>query len=403
MTKTITLDVSACFGGLDHLGVTKQLLAEAGVQALTPNPGSTSVIVRFDETVTSVAKRRKVIAACGQHCRAEATPRHVCTPEDLPDGAMPAPVKREPHAGHDKAEMATEIKPAQDHAVDDVLRAAATLERGSDHPLSVGLVNCDAQAEIGEALIYLANRRLMHEQKIDLGLLGQQADLLRGDGRTVVHVGQGGKILGLIAIADAVRPSAKATVAKLREGRVQVAMLTVDNANTTQHIAEELGIDIVLADVLPDQQTNKNKEFASPRQKGRHDRRRRARRIRADSSRRRLTIGAGTGVAMESDPYDVVGAIVLLRATPRKMHQNLFWAMAYNIIAFPATAGVFYRYVVGPEVAALAMSGSSAMAAVNALLLKRTWLEEISKENSRHRLWYRCRLPFDRPNQRPAT
>ncbi len=261
MTKTITLDVSACFGGLDHLGVTKQLLAEAGVQAVTPNPGSTSVIVRFDETVTSVAKRRKVIAACGQHCRGEATPRHVCTPEDLPDGAMPAPVKREPHAGHDKAEMATEIKPAQDHAVDDVLRAAATLERGSDHPLAVGLVNCGAQAEIGEALIYLANRRLMHEQKIDLGLLGQQADLLRGDGRTVVHVAQGGKILGLIPIADAVRPSAKATVAKLREGRVQVVMLTVDNANTAQHIAEELGIDIVLADVLPGQQTDKKKEL----------------------------------------------------------------------------------------------------------------------------------------------
>ena len=94
-------------------------------------------------------------------------------------------------------------------------------------------------------------------------------------------------------------------------------------------------------------------------------------------------IGAGTDVAIESadvvlmksDPYDVLGAIELSRATLRKMHQNLFWAVGYNVIAFPAAAGVFYPLVISPEVAALAMSGSSALVAVNALLLKRTQLD----------------------------
>ena len=85
---------------------------------------------------------------------------------------------------------------------------------------------------------------------------------------------------------------------------------------------------------------------------------------------------------MKSDPYDIVGAIELSRATLRKMHQNLFWAVAYNVIAFPMAAGVFYPVVVSPEVAALAMSGSSALVAVNALLLKRTRLEGVGRYRS---------------------
>lgn len=79
-------------------------------------------------------------------------------------------------------------------------------------------------------------------------------------------------------------------------------------------------------------------------------------------------------VLMKSDPFDVLDAIALSRATLRKMHQNLFWAVAYNVVAFPAAAGVFYPFVISPEVAALSMSGSSVLVAVNALLLKRTKL-----------------------------
>ncbi|MHB1301704.1 MAG: ATPase P, partial [Burkholderiales bacterium] len=96
-------------------------------------------------------------------------------------------------------------------------------------------------------------------------------------------------------------------------------------------------------------------------------------------------IGAGTDVAMESadvvlmksDPFDVVGALELSRATLRKMHQNLWWAVGYNVIAFPLAAGVFYPFTLSPEIAALAMSGSSALVAVNALMLKRTKLAGI--------------------------
>jgi Cu2+-exporting ATPase len=100
-----------------------------------------------------------------------------------------------------------------------------------------------------------------------------------------------------------------------------------------------------------------------------------------------FAIGAGTDVAMESadvvlmksDPYDIVGAIALSRATLRKMHQNLWWAVGYNVIAFPLAAGVLYPVLLSPEVAALAMSGSSALVAINALLLKRTRLAGISR------------------------
>ena len=103
-----------------------------------------------------------------------------------------------------------------------------------------------------------------------------------------------------------------------------------------------------------------------------------------------FAIGAGTDVAMESaqvvlmksDPYDVVGAIELSRATLRKMHQNLWWAVGYNVIAFPLAAGVFYPFTLSPEIAALSMSGSSAVVAINALMLKRTKLAGIKRAKS---------------------
>src|SRR5439155_14436692 len=109
------------------------------------------------------------------------------------------------------------------------------------------------QAEIDGETVFLGNRRLMDTQKLDLGVLAGDAQRLQGAGRTVVHVARAGKLIGLIAIADAPRPTAAVTVARLRERGVQVAMLTGDNAGTAQRIARELGIDIVLADVLPGQ------------------------------------------------------------------------------------------------------------------------------------------------------
>jgi Cu2+-exporting ATPase len=202
--------------------------------------------------------------------------------------------------------------------------------------------------------------------------------------------GGAGKVIGLIAIADAPRSRAAATVAKLRERGVQVAMLTGDNAGTAHRIARDLGLDIVLADVLPGQKAGKVKELQAQGKKvgmvgdGVNDA---PALTQADVG---FAIGAGTDVAIESadvvlmksDPYDVVGAVELSHATLRKMHQNLWWAVGYNVIAFPLAAGVFYPFLLSPEIAALAMSGSSALVAINALMLKRTKLAGITRRSS---------------------
>jgi Cu2+-exporting ATPase len=169
---------------------------------------------------------------------------------------------------------------------------------------------------------------------------------------------------------------------------VQVAMLTGDNRATAERIAGELGIKTVFAEVLPVQKADKVKELQSQGQlvamvgDGINDAPALAQ---ADVG---IAIGAGTDVAMEtadvvlmkSDPFDVIGAITLSRATLRKMHQNLWWAAGYNTIAFPIAAGLFYPafgLVLRPEIAAISMSGSSLLVAINALMLKRTRLEGI--------------------------
>jgi Cu2+-exporting ATPase len=296
-----------------------------------------------------------------------------------------------------------EVVVAPSTTQDAVLSLAATVEQGSDHPLAqaiqrragelprealTGFANIEgkgASAEVAGKTVLLGNRRLMDEKNVDMTSLEQEAARLQDAGQTVVHVAHGGKLLGLIAIADAPRPTSAAMVKKMRERGVEVAMLTGDNKATAERIAKELGIGTVLADVLPGQKADKIKELQAQGKKvgmvgdGVNDA---PALTQADVG---FAIGAGTDVAMESadvvlmksDPYDVLGAIELSRATLRKMHQNLFWAVAYNVIAFPAAAGVFYPLVISPEVAALAMSGSSALVAVNALMLKRTRLEGI--------------------------
>ena len=297
-----------------------------------------------------------------------------------------------------------EIVAAKSHLQDDVLRVAAALERNSEHPLAVaileraaglqlpvatGFANLEgkgAQAEVEGSTVLLGNRRAMEESGVDLGQLANAAETLKGAGRTVVHVARGGELIGLIAIADAVRPTSRATISALHERGVQVAMITGDNAGTAKRIADELGIDIVLADVLPGDKAAKIRELQAQGKRvgmvgdGVNDA---PALTQADVG---FAIGAGTDVAMESadvvlmksDPYDIVGAITLSRATLRKMHQNLWWAVGYNVIAFPMAAGVLYPVLLSPEIAALAMSGSSVLVAVNALLLKWTRLEGIS-------------------------
>ncbi len=286
---------------------------------------------------------------------------------------------------------------------DTLLLAAAAVEQGSAHPLAqavlrraaklkivapTGFKSIDgqgAQAQTAAGIVFLGNRLLMDTQKLALGTLQVDATRLQGEGRTVVHVAQNGKVIGLIAIADAIRPTAKAAVAKLCERGIEVVMLTGDNAGTAKRIAADLGIDSVLSDVLPGQKAAKIKELQATGKKvgmvgdGVNDA------PALTQANVGFAIGAGTDVAMDSadvvlmksDPYDIVGAIELSRATLRKMHQNLWWAVGYNVIAFPLAAGVLYPFTLSPEIAALSMSGSSAVVAINALLLKRTKLAGI--------------------------
>ena len=289
-----------------------------------------------------------------------------------------------------------------------LLAVAAGVEKFSEHPLAQAVLkragsapaevasnfsNIDGQgarATVGTDTVLLGNRKLMQSEQVNLDALAAQALQLEGGGRTVVHVARAGQLIGLIAIADAVRPTSKATIAKLQQRGIKVAMLTGDNQATAERIGKELGIDIVLAEVLPGQKAAKIRQLQDQGNKvgmvgdGINDA---PALTQADVG---FAIGAGTDVAMESaqvvlmksDPYDIVGAIELSRATLRKMHQNLGWAVGYNVIAFPLAAGVFYPFTLSPEVAALSMSGSSAVVAINALMLKRTRLDGLKKARS---------------------
>jgi Cu2+-exporting ATPase len=293
-----------------------------------------------------------------------------------------------------------EVVTAEGITDDALLIAAAAVEQGSAHPLAQAILSraselsivaptgfksisgMGAQAETAEGTVFLGNRLLMDTQNLELGALEAEATRLQGEGRTVVHVAQNGQVIGLVAIADAARPTAKAAVAKLRDLGIEVVMLTGDNAGTAKRIGADLGIDSVLADVLPGQKAEKVKELQATGKKvgmvgdGVNDA------PALTQANVGFAIGAGTDVAMESadvvlmksDPYDIVAAIELSTATLRKMHQNLWWAVGYNVVAFPLGAGVLYPLVLSPAVAALSMSGSSAVVAINALLLKRTKL-----------------------------
>ena len=287
----------------------------------------------------------------------------------------------------------------------ELLSTAVAVEAGSDHPLAQAILHraaniqvpkataflniegLGAKAELDGETVFLGNQKLMENNKIDLGALAAKSTELQGGGRTVVHVAHGGRLLGLIAIADAARPTAVSAIKALRDSGIEVVMMTGDNRGTAERIAASLGIETVLADVRPGDKASKIKELQAQGKKvgmvgdGINDA---PALTQADVG---FAIGAGTDVAMESadivlmksDPFDVVGAMTLSKATLRKMHQNLWWAVGYNVVAFPLAAGVLFPFLLGPAVAALAMSGSTAVVAINALLLKRTKLVGIKK------------------------
>jgi Cu2+-exporting ATPase len=282
-----------------------------------------------------------------------------------------------------------------------VLAFAAAVERESEHPLAEAIVRRAEQAgaarlgvtdfesvpghgavaTVDGHRVAVGNARLMKRENVSLdGLAGEQDDMAT-EGRTVVVVAVDGRAAAVVGISDAARRTAKAAVEALRRLQIDVVMLTGDNRATADRIARELGITQVMADVLPADKASKIAELQRAGKKvamvgdGVNDAPALAQ---ADLG---IAIGAGTDVAIEtadvvlmrSDPFDVATAITIGRATLRKMRQNLGWAVGYNAIAIPIAAGVFepaFGLVLRPEIAALSMSGSSLLVAVNALLLR---------------------------------
>ena len=238
-----------------------------------------------------------------------------------------------------------------------------------------------AVASVEGRRVAVGNQKLLDREQISLDGLVQQAGALADAGRTVVRVGIDGKAAGLIAIADAARDTAADAVAVLKALGITPVMLTGDNEATARRIAAQVGIDEVLADVLPGDKAARVADLQSAGHKvamvgdGVNDAPALAQ---ADVG---IAIGAGTDVAIEtadvvlmrSDPLDIATAIQIGRGTVHKMRQNLGWAIGYNSLALPLAAGVFASWglVLRPEIAAISMSGSSVIVAVNALALKR--------------------------------
>jgi len=323
----------------------------------------------------------------------------------------------------DKTGTLTEGKPEVTDVItdgiseDELLRLVAAVERESEHPLADAIVryaehrgvdaaratqfeNVPGHGALAQAdghRVAVGNHRLMDREQVDLGPLAARRDELAASGRTAVIAAIGGRAVGIIGIADAARETSAAAVIALHDAGVEVIMLTGDNEATARRIADQLGIDTVIAEVLPGDKAATIAEL----QRG-------GRRVamvgdgvndapalaQADLG---IAIGAGTDVAIEtadvvlmrSDPLDVPTALAIGRGTLRKMRQNLAWAIGYNTIALPIAAGVFepvFGLVLRPEIAALSMSGSSVIVAVNALTLKRLRLPRVEPSGDRTEL-----------------
>ena len=307
----------------------------------------------------------------------------------------------------DKTGTITQGKPVVTDVVDGgigrdkLLSVAASLEKLSEHPLSEAIV---AEAE-KESLTFLSvdkfeqipgqgirgevegqlclagNRRMMEANHIEGSALLAQGEALAEDGKTPLYFALNGKLIGLIAVADIVKPTSAQAIAELSNMGIEVVMLTGDNAKTAEAIRRQVGVDRVVAEVLPQDKEREIRRLQESGKKvamvgdGINDAPALAR---ADVG---IAIGAGTDVAIESadivlmrsDLLDVSTAVQLSRAVIRNIKQNLFWAFFYNAIGIPIAAGVFYpafHLKMNPMLGALAMSFSSVFVVSNALRLR---------------------------------
>jgi len=284
----------------------------------------------------------------------------------------------------------------------EVLRIAAIAEKGSEHPLGEAIVRKAREMDIhipdagdfetlpGKGVraryegkeILLGNRKLMAESAVDISVVDDKVRSVEDEGRTAMIVASDKKPIGIVGVADVPKDTSAEAIAELKTMEIQVVMLTGDNWRTANVIAKQLGIDKVLAEVLPE---DKTKEIQKLQQEGKvvamvgdgiNDAPALAQ---ADIG---IAIGSGTDVALEAggivlirnDLRDVVAAIQLSKKTMSKIRQNLFWAFAYNTAGIPIAAGVLYPFfgiLLEPVIAAAAMAMSSVSVVSNALLLKR--------------------------------
>lgn len=307
----------------------------------------------------------------------------------------------------DKTGTLTEGKPRLQRVISlnglsetEILGLAASLERSSEHPLAeaiirgaeeqnVKLEKVDAfESVTGKGIVgridgkevLLGNAKLMSENGIDFSADGK-ADELRADGQTVMLIAAAGKPVGLVGVADTVKESARAAIDELHRQRIEVVMMTGDNAITAEAVAKKLGIDKVFADVLPEQKAEKIKELQSEGKvvamagDGVNDAPALA------QAHVGIAMGTGTDVAMESaditllkgDLRGIVRAKKLSEATMRNIRQNLFFAFIYNLLGVPIAAGVLYPFfglLLSPIIASAAMTFSSVSVIANALRLR---------------------------------
>jgi len=296
----------------------------------------------------------------------------------------------------------TEIRTYSGATEDDVLQLCASAEKGSEHPIAKAIVTealkrglalsdpTDFKALPGRGIdaavqdrrILVGNLKMMIEYGVDLTVAKDDENQLAGSGHTLMYLALDGKLAAMIAVADTVKPSSARAVESLQKLGIDVVMITGDNKNTAAAIASEVGIDMILSEVLPG---DKASEVRKLQENGRivamvgdgiNDA---PALVQADIG---MAIGTGTDVAVESadivlmrgDLNEVPSAIALSRATIRNIRQNLFWAFIYNLLGIPVAAGILYLLggpLLNPIIAGGAMAMSSVSVVTNALRLRR--------------------------------
>jgi len=293
------------------------------------------------------------------------------------------------------------LRPATGFDENEVLRLAAAIERGSEHPLAAAILAgaiergleaaevVDFESLTGKGVagrvagqrVALGNLKLMEESGVDVTSLRDEAERLRGEAQTVMYLSAGDRLAGLLGVADPIKATTVEALRSLHGEGIRVVMLTGDSRKTAEAVARTLGIETIVAEVLPDQKVREVERlqaegrFVAMAGDGINDAPALAR---AEVG---VAMGTGTDVAMESagvtlvrgDLRGIARARKLSRATMRNIRQNLFWAFAYNAAGVPIAAGLLYPltgWLLSPMLAAAAMSLSSVSVIANALRLR---------------------------------